>query len=107
MGVYNGVMNRVQKGNRTKNKIAEYFINKGYIVANVEFRTRFAARDTFGSDLVARNEKETLWISCKSNKTHISKGKKELLTYGVIPPATRLLVVVWEDREKEPRVIEC
>lgn len=103
-------MNLVSKGRRTKNKIIDHFRNLGYQVENVECRTSYSCRDCFGADLCARNENETLWISCKSNKTNLSPGKKELKGKDMpykIPPNTRLLVVIWEDYAKEPMIVEC
>jgi hypothetical protein len=107
-------MNRVRKGNYYRLKTKKWFEAEGYLVENLERNQKlfikgkviFIKKDVWGSDLMAKNDKEIIFIQCKTNKTDINKGIKEL-NATVWPKNIRKMVVIWEKRAKEPEIIEC
>lgn len=102
------------KGDRSKYKTKKYFEKKGYQCAYSEvLRTIvkhnsftgakdkiFIKKDTFGSDLIAMNKKEIIFIN-STTKENVSKKIKKFLEYD-FPPFVKRAVVYWEDRAKEP-----
>jgi hypothetical protein len=60
-------------------------------------------KDLFGSDLIAMNGKEIIFVQCKSVKGDISKAEKEFTKYP-FPPLVQKWVVCWELRAREPIV---
>ena len=108
------MVNKVQKGNYYRLKVKKWLEADGYLVENLEHSQRiftkgrviFIRKDIWGADLIAKNEKELIFVQVKSNKTHISSGIKELCST-VCPRFVKRWVVVWTPRAREPEVIEC
>jgi len=107
-------MNRVAKGNYYRLKTKKWFEKEGYLVENLERIQRiytlkgviYAKKDVWGSDLMCKNDKEIIFIQCKTNKGDINKGIKEL-NNTCWPDFVRKMVVIWPVRAREPEVIEC
>jgi len=98
-------MNKVRKGNYYRLKTKKWYESKGYLVEIIEHSGRYSKGDIWGSDLIAKNESELIFIQCKSNKVDISSGKKELLST-IWPPYIKLQVIYWKSYAKEPTVVE-
>ena len=99
------MLNKVRKGNYYRLKTRKWLESKGYLVEILEHSGRYSKKDIWGSDLIAKNETELIFIQVKSNKAHLSMGKKELLAT-VWPPFVKLWVVCWEPYSKKPIVVE-
>ena len=63
-------------------------------------------RDLWGADLVAKNSTELIFIQCKTNRSDIAKGIKEL-NKTKWPVFVKLWVVIWQPRAREPTIIEA
>ena len=106
-------MSKIQKGNYYRLKTKKWLEKDGYLVENLEKNQRiftkgqviFIKRDLWGGDLVAKNDKEIIWIQCKTNKVDISKGIKEL-SQTIWPPFVKRWVVIWPYKAREPEVVE-
>lgn len=112
-------MNKIAKGARTLKKTKDYFIAQGYSVESIEKNQTvftkakdgtakyfFLKKDLWGGDLIcAHKEKnELLWLQVKTNKTDVSKGKKELET-NPLPKFVKKAVIWWLPRKKEPEIL--
>jgi hypothetical protein len=101
-------------GQRNKLKTKKWLEKLGYRVENSEvnkicyFGGRLVAvhKDLVGSDLLAMNGKDIIFVQCKTNKTDMSDGKKEFEKYP-FPEFVKLWVVRWEARVKEPIIIKA
>jgi len=106
-------MTKRTKGKYYERKTKLYYEKKGYSVYNLESSKTiwtpkgmiFRTSDICGADLMAMNGIDIIFMQVKSNKTDISKGKKELLAHP-FPPFVKKWVVLWEVRAKEPNVYE-
>ena len=99
------MLNKVRKGNRYRLKTRKWLEAKGYLVEILEHSGMYGKKDIWGADLIAKNKDELIFIQVKSNKAHLSMGKKELLAT-VWPPFVKLWVVCWEPYSKKPIVVE-
>lgn len=60
-------------------------------------------KDLFGSDLLAMNGKDVVFIQCKTHISDMSKAVKEFQKYP-FPDYIKKWIVRWELRKKEPIV---
>jgi hypothetical protein len=105
-------MNKINKGNYYKLKTKKWLQADGYEVGSLETNQRlfikgrmiFIKRDLWGADLIAKNDKEMIFIQCKTNKGDVNKGLKELNTT-VWPAFIKRWVVIWPLRAREPEVV--
>lgn len=106
-------MNTVKKGNYYRKKTIDWLTKEGYDVEIIEKNQRIyngdqiinIKRDIRGCDLMAINEDEIIFIQCKSRSQDINAGIKQMKQY-VWPPCVKLQVIYWEERAKEPTVID-
>jgi len=106
-------MSKISKGNYYRLKTKKWLEADGYLVETLEKLQRifvkgqvfFAKKDIWGGDLVAKNNKEIIWIQCKTNKVDINKGLKEL-NATIWPSFVKRWVVIWPLRAREPEVVE-
>jgi Holliday junction resolvase-like predicted endonuclease len=96
-------VNKIRKGNYYRLKTKKWLESKGYLVEILEHSGRYSKKDIWGSDLIAKNETEMVFIQVKSNKGDISSGKKQLLATAW-PPNIELWVVYWEVYSKSPTI---
>ena len=102
-------MNKRAIGNRNKLKTKKWLEGRGYYVENSEvnkicyFGGRLVAvhKDLLGSDLVAMNGKDIIFVQSKTNKKDILDGVKEFKKYP-FPKFVKRWVVRWELRAKQP-----
>lgn len=102
------------RGNAYKKKTQEYFQSLGYVVQLTEFNTArmigpgrhiYVKKDVFGSDMIAMNGKEILFINSKHGTTASgladskASGKKDFNKYP-FPPCVRRVIAFWEPRKK-------
>ena len=107
-------MRKISKGNYYRLKTKKWFEKDGYLVENLEKNQRlfvkgrviFLKKDLWGADLIAKNNKEMIFIQCKTNKVDISKGIKEL-NKTIWPSFVKKYVVIWKERAREPDIIEA
>jgi hypothetical protein len=100
-----------QIGQRNKLKTKKWLEQQGYVVANSEvnkvcfFKGKLFCvhQDLFGSDLIAMNKVEIVFVQCKSVKGDMSKAEKEFAKYP-FPFFVKRWVVCWELRAREPIV---
>ena len=107
-------MSSTAKGNYYRKKTINFLEKQGYEVEILEKNQRlmkngrvlFIRRDIWGSDLIAKNEDEIIFIQCKTNRGDIAKGIKELnRTHW--PSFVKRWVVIWTPRAREPEVIDA
>lgn len=102
-------MNNRAKGVRERTKTKKWLEAQGYIVDVSEVnkicffnnRTMAVHRDLFGSDLIAMDGKDIIFIQCKSNSDKFQGAKREFESYP-FPPQVKKWVVWWEPRAKQP-----
>lgn len=107
-------MNTNQKGNYYKLRTKKWLEEKGYQVAFLERlqmvytkdKTIPIKKDQLGSDLLAVNDSEVIFIQVKLNKGHISDGGKEFAKF-IFPEFAKRWIVVWVPRAREPEIVEC
>lgn len=138
MGTYSSskdkklAMSTRSKGNRTKNRIKEYYQSLGYIVADGEQVSKYSkVQDLFsdyclnckeqcrdhkgeglickcgdkdseqdrfpGFDLVAINDKHTVWIQCKTNSPSTQRPMKEFAK-AFVHRKRYIVCATWYDR---------
>ena len=109
----------VSRGNYFKKKTQKHYESLGYQVQLTEFTTMlliggrkiFKKIDIFGSDMIAMNDKEIIFINSKHATTPESlqkvvyQGKKEFLKYR-FPSSVRLHLAVWQLR-KPVEIVVC
>jgi hypothetical protein len=104
------------KGYYYKKKTKKFFENLGYYCDYLEqIRTVrrgkkviYIKKDILGSDLIAINGKEICFIQVKSGSYSIKKVKEEFSKYPFPEcKCIRLLLVIWQKRKREPKIIEC
>ena len=77
-------INTRAKGKRSVKRTRDWLEGQGYVVESLERTTRFRGRaggkthDVFGADLIARNEREILFVQVKSNPADFASGVREL-----------------------------
>ncbi len=113
-------MSNVKQGNYFKKKTKLYLKNLGYDVQYSEFtcgrkipgRMLYIKIDIFGSDMIAMNGKEILFVNAKStiqgNKGVTDMKKKgcdEFKNYP-FPKCVKRQLYIWEPRKK-PIIINC
>ena len=104
-------MNKRAKGNREKLKTKKWLESKGWYVENSEVnkvcffggKTMAVHKDLLGSDLLAINGEDILFVQSKSNPSDISSGVKEFSKYP-FPKSVKRWVVYWKTRAKEPTI---
>lgn len=104
------------KGQYYKYKTKKYYQKLGYDVTLSEFIFRagkfFVKKDIFGSDVIAMNGKEILFVNSKfvgnkkSGYTSKSDGIKEFKKYR-FPPGAKALLVMWTKGAREPVIIDA
>jgi len=95
-------MNRTRKGDYYRNRTRDWLEQEGWTVAKLEHRQRlftktgviFRASDIWGSDLVAINGEDIVFVQVKSNEKHLAQGEKELKKWP-FPKSVKLWVVRW------------
>lgn len=112
-------MSNVSRGNYYKKRTKEYLENKGYTVQITEFvaarpvgngKLIWTKKDVFGSDMIAMNGKEIIFVNAKTTNTgdkrHVKhSGKKEFSQFP-FPQCVKRQLYIWEPR-KEPVIIDC
>jgi hypothetical protein len=101
-------------GQRNKLKTKKWLESQGYWTENSEvnkicyFGGRLVAvhKDLAGSDLLAMNGKDIIFVQCKTNKVDMSDGRKEFDKYP-FPDFVERWVVRWEARAKSPIIMVC
>ena len=107
------------RGNYYKVKTKKHYEGLGYQVQLTEFTTMlliggrkiYKKIDIFGSDMIAMNDKEIIFINSKHATTRESynqvvyQGRKEFLKFR-FPSFVRRELVLWESR-KPPVIIPC
>lgn len=104
-------MNNRQIGQRNKLKTKKWLEKQGYIVESSEvnkicyFNKRLVAvhKDLFGSDLLAMNGKDIIFVQCKTNPKHKWDAKKEFAKYP-FPKLVKRWIIIWKPKIKEPIV---
>lgn len=115
-------MSASAKGNYYKLRTKKWLEAKGYAVAFMERlmwlppkqpgdRMIPVKRDQFGSDLLAMNAEEVIFVQVKFGATrpgagNIAAARKEFLKYR-FPPFTQRWIVLWEPRAREPDIVDC
>lgn len=107
------------RGAYYKKRTKAWLIAKGYQVAALEV-VRWVyrpgrppmpvKRDQFGSDLLAMNAIEILFVQVKGGKAAIGgtfPDARRKFAEHVFPPGARRIVVGWPPRARRPRVVEC
>lgn len=62
-------------------------------------------RDQFGSDLLAVNSEQIIFVQVKLNKKNVADARAEFAKH-VFPSCAQKWIVVWEVRAREPEIIE-
>lgn len=107
------------RGNYYKGKTKKYYEALGYQVQLTEFTTMlliggrkiYKKIDIFGSDMIAMNDRDIIFINSKHAMTRESynqvvyQGRKEFKKYR-FPSFVKLELAVWETR-KPPTIIPC
>lgn len=113
------MVSTTSRGNYYKGRTKKFYEALGYQVQITEFMTTlvfgdkkiFKKIDIFGSDMIAMNGDEILFINSKhftdpkSRKDQIYQGKKEFEKYQ-FPQQVKRILVMWEPKKK-PEIIEC
>lgn len=115
-------MTASSRGNYYKLRTKRWLEAKGYTVAFMERvgwippkrpgdRMIPVKRDQFGSDLLAMNHEEIVFIQVKFGASRIAAGhladaRREFAKY-VFPPGTQRWIVTWQLREREPKIEDC
>jgi hypothetical protein len=105
------------KGNYYKLRTKKWLEAKGYSVAFMERMMWIPPRnpgdtmipikkDQFGSDLLAVNQDEIIFVQVKFNRGGISVGRREFARY-VFPSFAQRWIVIWEPRAREPEIEDC
>jgi len=105
-----------QKGNYYQKRTKDWFIKEGYAVYIMENKRSiylpktgtvlYQTYDIAGSDLMAMNGEEIIFIQVKSNASDINKGMKELNAHPY-PDFVKKIVVLWELRSREPNIYDA
>jgi len=103
------------KGNYYKLRTKKWLKEKGYEVSTMERMQRivnekngevlFIKKDQLGSDLLATNSEQIIFIQVKLNRNNVAEGVKELAKQK-LPSFCERWVVIWEPRAREPEIIE-
>lgn len=107
------------RGNYYKNRTRKHYEALGYQVQITEFTSMliiggkkiFRKIDIFGSDMIAMNDKEIIFINSKHGTTPESlqkvvyQGKLEFKKYR-FPPTVKLHLAVWQLR-KPVEIVTC
>lgn len=104
------------KGAYYKYKTKKYYQKLGYDVTLSEFMFRtgkfFVKKDIFGSDVIAMNDKEIIFINSKfvgtkkSGYQAKSDGIKEFRKYR-FPPSARAILAMWTKGAKHPVIVDA
>ncbi|CAB4187287.1 hypothetical protein UFOVP1601_17 [uncultured Caudovirales phage] len=106
----------VSRGAAAKGRTKKYLQAQGYQVADLEVvRYIFGKggrmpvkRDQFGSDLLAVNEREVVFVQVKSGKSaaggSFPDARREFAKH-VFPHFATLLIVAWPPRARQPRLV--
>jgi len=107
------------RGAYYKGRSKKHLERAGYQVADMELvRTVWTPngpvptkRDQWGSDLVAKNSSETVYVQVKSvamrRRPDVAAAMRAFIAAGPWPPHTRRVVHVWRKFDAAPEVIEC
>jgi hypothetical protein len=63
-------------------------------------------KDQFGSDLLAVNDTEILFVQVRLGRSTLGRGRLEFAQHKCPPPAKQW-IVIWERGGREPEVIDC
>lgn len=103
-----------KKGSYYKLRTKKWLEEKGYQVGFLErIHWLFKAgqrsipikKDQFGSDLLAVNKEQVIFVQVKLNRKNIADARKEFSKYK-FPDFADVWIVVWEPRAREPEIIE-
>ena len=112
-----GRRSNASRGAYYKGRTRKWLEDLGYQVADLEVvrwvtspggTIRFPVkRDQFGSDLLAMNKVESVYVQVKSGKVsgNFPAARRKFDEFQW-PPNTRRWVVAWAPRSRQPRVIE-
>lgn len=101
------------KGSYYRLKTKKWFIDKGYDCENAEKNQRifikgqviFIKKDIFGADLIAMTTEEIIFANSVLGRKNIASHIKEFNKYKY-PDFVKRWIVVWEERAREPEIIE-
>lgn len=106
-------MSNRSKGTYYANKTKKYFEDLGYQVVKAEV-TKLAwigghtipiHTDIWGSDLIAMNAKEIIFIQVKTHKTDMSHAKREFDKI-IWAKVVKKYIIRWELRARKPIIIK-
>lgn len=106
-----------KKGNRNKYKTKKYLEALGYWVEYSErnqlfYKTRFAKPifkkiDLFMSDIIAVRHDEILFVQVKTNMHGFTEAVKKFSDVkNKFPQNAYLVVISWQDRVREPKIVK-
>lgn len=107
------------RGGYYRKKSEDYYRDLGYMVQTTEFicgrpiskdKIIYVKKDVFGSDFIAMNRNEIIFVNSKHTITgntsvEKSRGKKEFEKYP-FPPHVKLQLIIWQPRVKVPLIVE-
>ena len=105
-------MSKISKGNYYRLKTKKWLEKDGWTVENLEKTQRiftkdkgvlFIKSDLWGADLIAVNGIDIIFVQCKTHKSDISKGIKELSRVPW-PASVKRWVVRWDAGAREPTI---
>lgn len=105
------------KGTYYKLRTKKWLEAKGYAVAFMERMMWIPAkkpgdrmipikRDQFGSDLMAMNLEEIIFVQVKFGASTVAAARHEFAKH-VFPPLAQRWVVIWTARAREPEIVDC
>lgn len=105
------------KGSYYKLRTKRWLEAQGYVVAYLErllwipnkkdlSRMIPVKQDQLGSDLLAMNVEELIFVQVKLGTSGVAKAVKTFATFP-FPPTVQRWVVCWTPRAREPHVIDC
>ena len=102
-----------RKGSYYKTKTKKWLQSRGRQVADMELYRRISDRggikvDQFGSDLLAMDAAELIFVQVKGGKDATHQVAKACRAFGefTFPTFVRLWIVCWPHRARAPRVWE-
>ena len=101
------------KGNYYKLRTRDFFLKQGYQVDLIEKYNRifkdgkiiFTKRDVFGSDGISMKEDELIFWNAVFGKANIARAVKNYKQF-IFPSFVKVWVVAWEERVREPEIVE-
>jgi hypothetical protein len=105
------------RGAAAKGRTKKYLIAHGYEVADLEVVRWIVTRgqripvkrDQLGSDLLAVNEAEIIFVQVKSGKAAVGgtfPQARRVFAETTIPPAAQQWIIAWPPRARVPRIVK-